>query len=72
MYKGMFLVGQLRNFYADLQSPDYVSALAIVHSRFSTNTTPSWHRAHPNRFIAHNGEINTIRLTTLQKLRVVI
>lgn len=61
VYKGMFLVGQLRNFYIDLQSPDYISALAIVHSRFSTNTMPSWHRAHPNRFIAHNGEINTIR-----------
>ena len=61
VYKGMFLVNQLRSFYRDLQSPDYVSALAIVHSRFSTNTQPSWERAHPNRFIAHNGEINTIR-----------
>ena len=61
VYKGMFLVGQLRRFYDDLQSPDYVSAIAIVHSRFSTNTTPSWHRAHPYRMIAHNGEINTIR-----------
>ncbi len=61
VYKGMFLVQQLRTFYSDLQSPDYVSALAIVHSRFSTNTQPSWQRAHPNRFIAHNGEINTIR-----------
>ena len=61
VYKGMFLVQQLRTFYNDLQSPDYVSALAIVHSRFSTNTQPSWMRAHPNRFIAHNGEINTIR-----------
>lgn len=61
VYKGMFLVNQLRTFYSDLQSPDYVSALAIVHSRFSTNTQPSWQRAHPNRFIAHNGEINTIR-----------
>ena len=61
VYKGMFLVGQLRTFYADLQSPEYVSALGIVHSRFSTNTQPSWQRAHPNRFIAHNGEINTIR-----------
>lgn len=61
VYKGMFLVKQLRNFYADLNSPEYKSALAIVHSRFSTNTTPSWQRAHPNRFIAHNGEINTIR-----------
>ncbi len=61
VYKGMFLVGQLRTFYDDLESPDYSSALAIVHSRFSTNTQPSWQRAHPNRFIAHNGEINTIR-----------
>ncbi len=61
VYKGMFLVQQLRTFYKDLQSEDYVSALAIVHSRFSTNTNPSWERAHPNRFIAHNGEINTIR-----------
>jgi len=61
VYKGMFLVGQLRRFYDDLQSRDYVSAIAIVHSRFSTNTTPSWQRAHPYRMIAHNGEINTIR-----------
>ena len=61
VYKGMFLVHELRTFYEDLQSEEYVSALAIVHSRFSTNTQPSWQRAHPNRFIAHNGEINTIR-----------
>lgn len=61
VYKGMFLVGQLRTFFADLQSPDYESAIATVHSRFSTNTNPSWQRAHPNRFIVHNGEINTIR-----------
>lgn len=61
VYKGMFLVKQLRTFYKDLQSEDYLSAMAIVHSRFSTNTNPSWERAHPNRFIAHNGEINTIR-----------
>ena len=61
VYKGMFLVHELRTFYNDLQSPEYESALAIVHSRFSTNTQPSWKRAHPNRFIAHNGEINTIR-----------
>lgn len=61
VYKGMFLVQQLRTFYNDLQSEEYESALAIVHSRFSTNTQPSWQRAHPNRFIAHNGEINTIR-----------
>ena len=57
----MFLVHELRTFYNDLQSADYASSLAIVHSRFSTNTQPSWQRAHPNRFIAHNGEINTIR-----------
>ncbi len=61
VYKGMFLVHELRTFYNDLQSAEYESALAIVHSRFSTNTQPSWQRAHPNRFIAHNGEINTIR-----------
>ena len=61
VYKGMFLVGQLRRFYLDLQEEDCVSALAMVHSRFSTNTTPSWERAHPNRLILHNGEINTIR-----------
>ena len=61
VYKGMFLVRQLRAFYPDLQSGDYQSALAIVHSRFSTNTDPSWERAHPNRLMAHNGEINTIR-----------
>lgn len=61
VYKGMFLVKQLREFYPDLQDGDYRSAVGIVHSRFSTNTNPSWERAHPNRFIAHNGEINTIR-----------
>lgn len=61
VYKGMFLVGQLRTFFEDLHSEDYESAIAIVHSRFSTNTNPSWERAHPNRFIVHNGEINTIK-----------
>ncbi len=61
VYKGMFLVEQLRQFFADLQDPDYESAIATVHSRFSTNTNPSWERAHPNRFIVHNGEINTIK-----------
>ncbi len=60
-YKGMFLVGQLRPFFEDLKDKDYESAIALVHSRFSTNTNPSWERAHPNRFIVHNGEINTIR-----------
>ena len=64
LYKGMFLVDQLRLFFPDLQDPDYDSAIALVHSRFSTNTNPSWERAHPNRFIVHNGEINTIRGNT--------
>ena len=61
VYKGMFLVGQLRTFFLDLQEEDYESAIATVHSRFSTNTNPSWERAHPNRLIVHNGEINTIK-----------
>ena len=61
VYKGMFLVGELRRFFEDLQDPDYETAIALVHSRFSTNTNPSWMRAHPYRFIVHNGEINTIR-----------
>ena len=61
VYKGMFLVGQLRTFFTDLMDPDYESAIAIVHSRFSTNTLPSWNRAHPNRMLVHNGEINTIK-----------
>ena len=61
VYKGMFLVKELRLFYPDLQDDDYESAIGMVHSRFSTNTAPSWNRAHPNRFILHNGEINTIR-----------
>ncbi len=61
VYKGMFLVNQLREFYPDLTDPDCRSAIALVHSRFSTNTNPSWERAHPYRYIMHNGEINTIR-----------
>ena len=61
VYKGMFLVKELRQFFTDLQDRDYESALATVHSRFSTNTNPSWMRAHPNRIIVHNGEINTIK-----------
>ena len=61
VYKGMFLVSELRLFFADLQDKDDESAIAIVQSRFSTNTNPSWMRAHPYRFIVHNGEINTIR-----------
>ena len=60
VYKGMFLVDQLRKFYLDLDGDEYVSAIGIVHSRFSTNTNPSWQRSHPNRLIVHNGEINTI------------
>lgn len=61
VYKGMFIVTQLRLFFEDLHNPAYESAIATVHSRFSTNTNPSWERAHPNRIIVHNGEINTIR-----------
>lgn len=61
VYKGMFLVKELRRFFMDLQDKDYESSIAVVHSRFSTNTNPSWMRAHPNRLIVHNGEINTIR-----------
>ena len=61
VYKGMFLVKQLRKFYPDLQDSRCESAIALVHSRFSTNTNPSWQRAHPNRVLLHNGEINTIR-----------
>ena len=61
VYKGMFLVNQLRTFYADLQDERAEAAIALVHSRFSTNTNPSWQRAHPNRVLLHNGEINTIR-----------
>ena len=61
VYKGMLTAEQLRSFFIDLSDLDFVSALAMVHSRFSTNTFPSWERAHPNRYIVHNGEINTIR-----------
>ncbi len=60
VYKGMFLVDELRKFYSDLQNENFISAIAMVHSRFSTNTQPSWQKAHPNRLIVHNGEINTI------------
>ncbi|MDD6824873.1 MAG: glutamate synthase large subunit [Oscillospiraceae bacterium] len=60
VYKGMFLVDELRKFYKDLQDERFTSAIAMVHSRFSTNTQPSWQKAHPNRLIVHNGEINTI------------
>jgi glutamate synthase (NADPH) large chain len=61
VYKGMLTAPQLERFYPDLSDPRYASALALVHSRFSTNTFPSWPLAHPFRYIAHNGEINTIR-----------
>jgi glutamate synthase (NADPH) large chain len=61
IYKGMFLADQLGAYYPDLHEPDFVSALALVHQRFSTNTFPTWSLAHPYRMIAHNGEINTLR-----------
>jgi glutamate synthase (NADPH/NADH) large chain len=61
IYKGMFLAAQLGAYYADLHDPDFASALALVHQRFSTNTFPSWRLAHPYRFVCHNGEINTVR-----------
>ncbi len=61
VYKGMLTASQLRTFYIDLTDLDFISALAMVHSRFSTNTFPSWERAHPCRYLVHNGEINTIR-----------
>lgn len=61
IYKGMLTSEQVLPFFTDLRDPDYVSHLAMVHSRFSTNTFPSWDRAHPQRYIAHNGEINTVR-----------
>jgi glutamate synthase (ferredoxin) len=60
-YKGMLSADQLDPYFPDLAEPDFESALAVVHSRFSTNTFPSWDRAHPYRYIAHNGEINTLR-----------
>ena len=61
VYKGLLLAGQVRSFYGDLRNPLTTSALALVHQRFSTNTFPSWRLAHPYRYIAHNGEINTVR-----------
>ena len=61
VYKGMLTPLQLFPFYPDLEDQDYESHLAMVHSRFSTNTFPSWDRAQPNRFMSHNGEINTLR-----------
>jgi glutamate synthase (NADPH/NADH) large chain len=61
VYKGMFLAAQLGAYYQDLHDPDFQSALALIHQRFSTNTFPSWRLAHPYRFVCHNGEINTVR-----------
>ena len=61
IYKGMLTCSQLTTFFPDLRDPDYKTHLAMVHSRFSTNTFPSWDRAQPNRFMSHNGEINTVR-----------
>ena len=61
VYKGMLTPEQVNEFYLDLKDEDLETAIALVHSRFSTNTFPSWERAHPNRYIIHNGEINTIR-----------
>ena len=61
IYKGMLMPGQVDHYYPDLLDPDMETALALVHSRFSTNTFPSWDRSHPYRYIAHNGEINTLR-----------
>jgi glutamate synthase domain-containing protein 2/glutamate synthase domain-containing protein 1/glutamate synthase domain-containing protein 3 len=61
IYKGMFVSDQLDAYFPDLADPDFVSAIALVHSRFSTNTFPNWERAHPYRYIIHNGEINTLR-----------
>src|SRR3974390_2329753 len=64
IYKGMFLAAQSVSYYPDLHDPDFESALALVHQRFSTNTFPTWSLAHPYRYIAHNGEINTLRGNT--------
>ncbi|HWB54020.1 MAG TPA: hypothetical protein VG722_07500, partial [Tepidisphaeraceae bacterium] len=61
VYKGMLTAHQVRGYYKDLSDPDFQTSMAIVHSRFSTNTFPSWPLAHPYRYLAHNGEINTLR-----------
>ncbi|KGX87498.1 glutamate synthase large subunit [Pontibacillus litoralis] len=61
VYKGLLTPDQVNAFYIDVMDEDFVSAFALVHSRFSTNTFPSWERAHPNRYLIHNGEINTLR-----------
>ena len=61
IYKGMLTAGQIEPMFPDLTDPDVESALALVHQRFTTNTFPSWPLAHPYRYVAHNGEINTLR-----------
>src|SRR5689334_16441041 len=61
VYKGLLLASQITKFYRELADPDVISGLCLVHQRFSTNTFPSWQRAHPYRYVAHNGEINTLR-----------
>src|ERR1019366_5982044 len=61
VYKGMLLTDQLARYFPDLLNPGMETAIGLVHSRFSTNTFPSWDRAHPYRYVAHNGEINTLR-----------
>ncbi|WP_018922322.1 glutamate synthase large subunit [Salsuginibacillus kocurii] len=61
IYKGMLTTKQVNEFYSDLNDPEFKTAVALVHSRFSTNTFPSWERAHPNRYLIHNGEINTLK-----------
>src|SRR5947199_5136183 len=61
VYKGMLTTDQVDHYFPDLKNPAMETALALVHSRFSTNTFPSWPRAHPYRYLAHNGEINTLR-----------
>jgi glutamate synthase domain-containing protein 1 len=61
IYKGLLMPAQVDQYFPDLRDPDMESALALVHSRFSTNTFPTWERSHPYRYIAHNGEINTLR-----------
>src|SRR5207245_10988949 len=61
VYKSMLTTEQVDQYFPDLKNPAMVTALALVHSRFSTNTFPSWERAHPYRYLSHNGEINTLR-----------
>ncbi len=64
IYKGLLLAPQIAKFYKELSDPELMSALCLVHQRFSTNTFPTWQLAHPYRFVAHNGEINTVRWQT--------